>query len=105
MGGMEIVFYILSAMCIFYTIIYFMFIRKYKDLKYLFIINKLYDIVILYEIFIGSLFSHSLITFKILGVINFLSILYVVIKVIKNREPKRKILYAVLSHSEWLIFL
>ncbi len=42
--------------------------------------------------------------FRILLLINFLSILYIVIKVFKNKEPKRKIIYSILSHSEWLIF-
>lgn len=102
---MEIVFIIFLIMALFYTFIYFLFIRKYKDLKKLFIINKLYDVfVIIPEIFIGFLGFYDLILFRILLLINFLSILYIVIKVFKNKEPKRKIIYAILSHSEWLIF-
>ena len=98
---MEIVF----IMALFYTFIYFLFIRKYKDLKKLFIINKLYDIfVIIPEIFIGFLGFYDLILFRILIFINFLSVFYIVVKVFKNKEPKRKIIYAILSHSEWLIF-
>ena len=51
---MKIVFIIFLIMVLFYTFIYFLFIRKYKDLKKLFIINKLYDVfVIIPEIFIG----------------------------------------------------
>ena len=100
--GMEIVFIIFLIMALFYTFIYFLFIRKYKDLRKLFIINKLYDIfVIIPEIFIGF---YSIVFFRILLLINFLSILYIVIKVFKNKEPKRKIIYSILSHSEWLIF-
>lgn len=103
--GMEIVFIIFLIMALFYTFIYFLFIRKYKDLRKLFIINKLYDIfVIIPEIFIGFLGFYDLILFRILIFINFLSILYIVIKVFKNKEPKRKIIYAILSHSEWLLF-
>ena len=103
--GMEIVYIIFLTAALFYTFIYFLFIRKYKDLKKLFIINKLYDVFgIIPEIFIGFLDFYDLIIFKILVFINFLSILYIVIKVFKNKEPKRKIIYAVLSHSEWLIF-
>ena len=102
---MEIVFIIFLIMALFYTFIYFIFIRKYKDLKKLFIINKLYDIfVIIPEIFIGFLGFYDLILFRILIFINFLSVFYIVVKVFKNKEPKRKIIYAILSHSEWLIF-
>lgn len=51
--GMEIVFIIFLIIALFYTFIYFLFIRKYKDLKKLFIINKLYDVfIIIPEIFI-----------------------------------------------------
>ena len=103
--GMEIVFIIFLIMALFYTFIYFLFIRKYKDLKKLFIINKLYDIfVIIPEIFIGFLGFYDLVLFRILIFINFLSVFYIVVKVFKNKEPKRKIIYAILSHSEWLIF-
>ena len=102
---MEIVFIIFLIMALFYTFIYFLFIRKYKDLRKLFIINKLYDIfVIIPEIFIGFLGFYDLILFRILIFINFLSVFYIVVKVFKNKEPKRKIIYAILSHSEWLIF-
>lgn len=102
---MEIVFIIFLIVALFYTFIYFLFIRKYKDLRKLFIINKLYDVfIIIPEIFIGFLGFYDLILFRILIFINFLSILYIVVKVFKNKEPKRKIIYAILSHSEWLIF-
>ena len=102
---MEIVFIIFFIMALFYTFIYFLFIRKYKDLRKLFIINKLYDVfVIIPEIFIGFLGFYDLILFRILIFINFLSVFYIVVKVFKNKEPKRKIIYAILSHSEWLIF-
>lgn len=100
--GMEVIFGIFLIMALFYTFIYFLFIRKYEDLKKLFIINKVYDIfIVVPELFISY---YSIIFFRILILINFLSIFYVIIKVIKNREPKRKIAYAILSHSEWLIF-
>lgn len=100
--GMEIVYIIFLIMALFYTFIYFLFIRKYKDLRKLFIINKLYDVfIIIPEIFIGF---YSIVFFRILLLINFLSILYIIIKVFKNKEPKRKIIYSILSHSEWLIF-
>ena len=100
--GIEIILVIFLIMFFFYTFIYFLFIRKYDDLKRFFIINKLYDIfIIIPEIFIGY---YSIIFFRILIFINFLSVIYITIKVIKNKEPKRKILYAMLSHSEWLIF-
>ena len=103
--GMEIVFIIFLIMALFYTFIYFLFIRKYKDLRKLFIINKLYDVfIIIPEIFIGFLGFYDLILFRILIFINFLSVFYIVVKVFKNKEPKRKIIYAILSHSEWLIF-
>ena len=102
---MEIVFIIFLIMALFYTFIYFLFIRKYKDLKKLFIINKLYDVfIIIPEIFIGFLGFYDLVLFRILIFINFLSVFYIVVKVFKNKEPKRKIIYAILSHSEWLIF-
>ena len=82
---MEIVFIIFFIMALFYTFIYFLFIRKYKDLKKLFIINKLYDVfIIIPEIFIGF---YSIVFFRILLLINFLSILYIIIKVFKNKEP------------------
>lgn len=61
---MEIVFIIFLIMALSYTFIYFLFIRKYKDLKKLFIINKLYDVfVIIPEIFIGF---YSIVFFRIL---------------------------------------
>ena len=63
--GMEIVFIIFLIMALFYTFIYFLFIRKYKDLRKLFIINKLYDVfIIIPEIFIGLI-----INFQVLGVL------------------------------------
>lgn len=97
--GIQIILIILLIIAIFYTFIYFLFIRKYEDLRKLFILNKLYDIfIIIPELFIGV---HSLIFFRILTFINLLSIIYIVIK---NKEPKRKIIYAIVSHSEWLIF-
>ena len=100
--GIQIILIILLIMAVFNTFIYFLFIRKYADLRKLFIINKLYDIfIIIPELFISF---YSLIFFRILILINFLSILYVIIKVFKNKEPKRKIIYSILSHSEWLIF-
>ncbi len=100
--GIQIILIIFLIMAVFYTFIYFLFIRKYEDLRKLFILNKLYDIfIIIPELFIGV---HSLIFFRILTFINLLSIIYIVIKVIKNKEPKRKIIYAIVSHSEWLIF-
>lgn len=101
--GIQIILIILLIMAVFYTFIYFLFIRKYEDLRKLFIMNKLYDIfIIIPELFIGF---YSLIFFRILILINLLSIIYIVIKVIKNKEPKRKIIYAIVSHSEWLIFI
>lgn len=101
--GIEIILIVFSLMSLFYIFIYFLFIRKYKDLKRLFLINKLYDaFVIIPEIFIGF---YSIIFFKILILINLLSVLYIIIKVIKNKEPKRKILYGIISHSEWLLFI
>ena len=103
--GMEIIYIIFLIAGLFYIFIYFLFIRKYKGLRKLFIINKLYDIfVIIPEIFIGFLGFYDLILFRILIFINFLSVFYIVVKVFKNKEPKRKIIYAILSHSEWLIF-
>ena len=101
--GIQIILIILLIIAVFYTFIYFLFIRKYEDLRKLFILNKLYDIfIIIPELFIGF---YSLIFFRILILINLLSIIYIVIKVIKNNEPKRKIIYAIVSHSEWLIFI
>lgn len=100
--GIQIILIIILIIAVFYTFIYFPFIRKYEDLRKLFILNKLYDIfIIIPELFIGF---YSLIFFRILILINLLSIIYIVIKVIKNKEPKRKIIYAIVSHSEWLIF-
>lgn len=101
--GIQIILIILLIMATFYTFIYFLFIRKYEDLRKFFIMNKLYDIfIIIPELFIGF---YSLIFFRILILINLLSIAYIVIKVIKNKEPKRKIIYAIVSHSEWVIFI
>lgn len=101
--GIQIILIILLIMAVFYTFIYFLFIRKYEDLRKLFIINKLYDIfIIIPGFFIGF---YSLIFFRILILVNLLSIIYIVIKVIKSKEPKRKIIYAILSHSEWLLFI
>ena len=63
--GMEIIYIIFLIAGLFYIFIYFLFIRKYKDLRKLFIINKLYDVfIIIPEIFIGLI-----INFQVLGVL------------------------------------
>lgn len=52
--GIQIILIMLLIIAILYTFLYFLFVRKYEDLRKLFIINKLYDIfIIIPELFIG----------------------------------------------------
>ena len=105
--GVNMNFYVftgilLTITAIFYITFYFKFLKGYRDLEILFSINKLYDIIFL-GITLLKEYNHQL--GILLVIINFLSIAIVTIKVIIRREPKIKILLAMLSHSEWLFIL
>lgn len=104
----EIYLFILPIffMTVYYALLYMICLNKYMDLKYLFFFNKIYDIIGI--IFFISIISDNKIKIfiKILLIINLISIIFITYKVLKNKEKKKRILYAVLSHSEcWLFYL